>query len=91
MLALGVVQDRRHRVRQALFDPWIDKAEAEREYGIRPADESENRGYDAIILAVEHREFVACGYNGIHAFGRPNLAIYDIKNVLLKDKVDGRL
>jgi UDP-N-acetyl-D-galactosamine dehydrogenase len=74
-----------------VFDPWVDKEEAEREYGIRPVDEPDKDGYDAIVLAVAHRQFIELGYERIREWGRPNLVIYDIKNVLPKDKVDGRL
>jgi UDP-N-acetyl-D-galactosamine dehydrogenase len=74
-----------------VYDPWADKDEAEHEYGIRPVAEPEKGAYDAIVLAVAHREFTALGYEQIRAFGGPNVAIYDIKNVLPKDKVDGRL
>jgi UDP-N-acetyl-D-galactosamine dehydrogenase len=74
-----------------VYDPWVDRAVAEREYGIRPVEQPEKGGYDAIVMAVAHREFIALGFDAIRAFGRPNLVIYDIKNVLPKDKVDGRL
>jgi UDP-N-acetyl-D-galactosamine dehydrogenase len=74
-----------------VYDPWVNKDEAEKEYGIRPVDQPEKSGYDAIVVAVAHREFVDLGFDKIRAFGRPNLVIYDLKNVLPKDKVDGRL
>ena len=74
-----------------VYDPWVDKAEAEHEYGIRPVDAPEAGGYDAIVMAVAHREFVALGYDRIRTYGRPNVVLFDIKNVLPKDKVDGRL
>jgi UDP-N-acetyl-D-galactosamine dehydrogenase len=74
-----------------VYDPWVDAAEAEREYGIRPVNAPKQGEYDAIVLAVAHREFVEMGHDAIRAFGRPNLVIYDIKNVLPKDRVDGRL
>lgn len=74
-----------------VHDPWADAAEAEHEYGIHLVDVPEAGAYDAIVIAVAHREFLAMGYDRIRAFGRPNLVIYDIKNVLPKDKVDGRL
>jgi UDP-N-acetyl-D-galactosamine dehydrogenase len=74
-----------------VHDPWADKAEAEHEYGIGLIDTPRTEHYDAIVLAVAHREFRELGFDGIRGFGRPNLVIYDIKNVLPKDKVDGRL
>jgi UDP-N-acetyl-D-galactosamine dehydrogenase len=74
-----------------VYDPWVDKAEAEHEYGIRPVDAPETGAYDAIVMAVAHREFVEMGYERIRAYGRPNVVLYDIRNVLPKDKMDGRL
>jgi UDP-N-acetyl-D-glucosamine/UDP-N-acetyl-D-galactosamine dehydrogenase len=74
-----------------VYDPWASKEEAEREYGIRPIDEPDSGSYDAIVVAVAHREFVAWGYDRIRKFGRPNLVIFDIKSMLPKDSVDGRL
>lgn len=79
------------RCRVDVFDPWVDKGEAEAEYGIKPVDAPDTAAYDAVIVAVAHREFVALGYEGIRAFGRPNLVLFDIRNVLPKDKVDARL
>jgi len=74
-----------------VWDPWVDGAAAEDEYGIRPVEEPEAGAYDAIVVAVAHREFVALGYDGIRAFGRPNAVLFDIRNVLPKERVDGRL
>jgi UDP-N-acetyl-D-galactosamine dehydrogenase len=47
--------------------------------------------YDAIVLAVAHREFAALGAKGVRAFGSPNVVIFDVKNVLPKDASDARL
>ena len=47
--------------------------------------------YDAIVVAVGHREFVELGPKGIRAFGSPNVVIYDIKHVLPKAESDERL
>lgn len=74
-----------------VFDPWADAAEVEHEYRIRPVATPEAGAYDAIILAVAHRELISLGYDRIRAFGRPNCVLFDIKNVLPRDKVDGRL
>ena len=47
--------------------------------------------YDAIVVAVAHKEFVELGVSGIRAFGSPNTVIFDIKHVLPKDASNGRL
>ncbi len=74
-----------------VYDSWADPAEAEHEYGIRPVGKPEPGAYDAIILAVAHRELISLGYDRIRAFGKSDCVLFDIKNVLPKDKVDGRL
>ncbi len=47
--------------------------------------------YDAIVVAVAHKEFVELGAKGIRNFGNPNTVIFDIKHVLPKEASDGRL
>jgi UDP-N-acetyl-D-galactosamine dehydrogenase len=79
------------RCKVDVYDPWVDGDAAEHEYGIRPVEAPEPGAYDAIVLAVAHREFVALGFDGIREYGRPNLVIFDIKSLLPKDKVDARL
>ena len=74
-----------------VYDPWVDPAEARHEYGIELVKDPPAASYDVIILAVAHAQFVALGAAGIHAFGRPNHVVFDIKDVLPKDQVDGRL
>ena len=74
-----------------VHDPWIDAAEAEHEYGIRPAPDPEAGTYDAIIIAVAHRQFRDLGIEGIRRFGRPGAVVYDVKYLFPADAVDGRL
>jgi UDP-N-acetyl-D-galactosamine dehydrogenase len=87
-----VVQElRSFRCNVEVYDPWVDAEEAEHEYGIKLIAEPEAGAYDAIVIAVAHREFVALGTKGIHALGSPNHIVFDIKHVLPKSVVDGRL
>jgi len=74
-----------------VYDPWVDKAEAEYEYDITPVDRPEPDKYDAIVLAVSHSEFVEMGVEKIRGYGKDNHVIYDIKYILTADEVDGRL
>jgi UDP-N-acetyl-D-glucosamine/UDP-N-acetyl-D-galactosamine dehydrogenase len=74
-----------------VHDPWADPGEAEHEYGIRIVAKPEPGAYDAIIVAVAHREFLALGPKGIRAFGSPKVVIFDIKHVLPKGASDARL
>ena len=74
-----------------VHDPWVDAAEAEREYGLRPVAEPAAGAYDAVVLAVAHREYKALGADAIRAFARPGGVLYDVKSVLPRAAVDGRL
>ncbi len=74
-----------------VFDPWVDAAEAEHEYALTPIQQPEPGTYDAIIVAVGHEQFRALGAEGIRALGKPDCVLYDVKYVLPRDAVDGRL
>ncbi|MDG2252924.1 MAG: Vi polysaccharide biosynthesis UDP-N-acetylglucosamine C-6 dehydrogenase TviB [Methylophilaceae bacterium] len=74
-----------------IYDPWVDKKEAELEYGISPIDQPEENKYDAIILAVAHNEFKLLTLEKIKAFGKDNHVLYDVKYILDSNQVDGRL
>ena len=75
-----------------VHDPWADAAEAEREYGITLVEDPVPGSYDAMIVAVAHREFVEMGAEGIRAFGKANSnLLYDLKYVVAADEADLRL
>jgi len=74
-----------------VHDPWASATEAEHEYGITLQAAPEAGVYDAIILAVAHREFVALGSAGIRRFGKPGAILFDVKHLLPAREADGRL
>ena len=74
-----------------VYDPWIDKEESIREYGITPVEQPEPGKYDAVIIAVAHHQFKAMGITAIRALGKKNHVLYDIKYILPAEKVDGRM
>jgi UDP-N-acetyl-D-galactosamine dehydrogenase len=78
-------------VKVDVHDPWVDAAEARHEYGLELVAAPQAGAYDAIVVAVGHREFAALGAQGLRALGRPNAVLYDVKYVLPKADVDGRL
>lgn len=79
----GVVAD--------VFDPWVDATEAEHEYGITPIVQPETGSYDAVILAVGHKQFRDMGAAGIRALGKESSILYDLKYVLSSAESDLRL
>ena len=80
-----------YNVRADVYDPWIDHAEAQREYGIKPINTPEQGAYDAVVIAVAHHQFRALGVDGIRAFGKLGHVLYDLKYVLSAGESDIRL
>ena len=74
-----------------VYDPWVDKDEADHEYNIKPIIKPEEGQYDAIILAVSHDEFKKLTVEQIRAFGKDNHVLYDIKYLLNVNESDERL
>lgn len=72
-----------------ILDPWADKAEVAHEYGLSILNEVEGLcDYDAIIVAVAHKEFLQFDYKKVK---KQNGVIFDTKAFLDRELVDGRL
>ncbi|MBV6306203.1 Vi polysaccharide biosynthesis UDP-N-acetylglucosamine C-6 dehydrogenase TviB [Candidimonas humi] len=74
-----------------VYDPWVEAAEAQHEYGITPVSEPAPGAYDGIILAVAHEQFADMGAAALRALGRPEHVLYDLKYVLPAGESDLRL
>jgi len=74
-----------------VFDPWVDKQEVQAIYKLNLTDRPATGHYDAIIVAVAHRQFKKLGIEGVKAFGKENHVLYDIKYLFPPASVDGRL
>jgi UDP-N-acetyl-D-glucosamine/UDP-N-acetyl-D-galactosamine dehydrogenase len=74
-----------------VYDPWVDNYSAKDEYNIDTISELKNDTYDAIVIAVAHKEFKDLGSEKIKALGKSNCIIYDVKSLLPREDVDGRL
>jgi UDP-N-acetyl-D-galactosamine dehydrogenase len=83
---------RGYNIQVDVYDPWIDVAEAQHEYGLACLSEAPSqKQYAAIVLAVGHRQFLAMGELGIKAFGQAGAVLYDVKSILPMGAADGRL
>ncbi len=80
-----------YHVNVDVYDPWVDPAEAEHEYGIQPVSTLTDHSYDAIILAVAHHQFKEMGVEKIRALGKAEHVLYDLKYVLAQSESDLRL
>ena len=74
-----------------VYDPWVNKIEAQNEYGIYPIDEPNDDFYDAIILAVSHNEFKEMDVKQLRRAGKEKHILFDVKYMQNVDEVDGRL
>jgi len=82
---------RAYDVRVDVHDPWVDPERARAEHGLELQAMPTQGAYDAVIVAVGHREFAALGGEGVRALCKPRSVVYDVKSVLPRQEVDGRL
>ncbi|ARN74504.1 Vi polysaccharide biosynthesis UDP-N-acetylglucosamine C-6 dehydrogenase TviB [Oceanicoccus sagamiensis] len=74
-----------------IHDPWASAQEAQETYGYDLVASPRKGHYDAIILCVAHDQFAAMGASAIRALGNNKHVLFDVKNILPKEQVDGRL
>jgi UDP-N-acetyl-D-galactosamine dehydrogenase len=72
-------------------DCWADNEEAEHEYGITLNQNPEKAQYDAVLLAVPHREYVARSSHDLREYMKDNGVLFDLKGVLPLGEADLRL
>jgi len=89
---VDVIQElKNYGIRVDVHDPWVDVREAKHEYGLTLTAKPRAGAYDAIVLAVAHREFKEMGVAAVRRLGRRKHVLYDIKYLFPAGKVDGRL
>lgn len=74
-----------------VYDPWAVQEDVEKFYGIKSINNLRDLrygGYDAIVLAVSHKEFIEMP---VSEYRDGNAVVFDIKGILPRDIVDGRL
>jgi UDP-N-acetyl-D-galactosamine dehydrogenase len=74
-----------------VYDPWANPEEVREEYGIDLVEQLPAGKYDAVVIAVAHREFRAMGAEAIRALTKPNGVLFDVKYALPQDSVDDYL
>ena len=81
----------KYGARVDVHDPWVDAAEAQREYDLKMLRRLKPGTYDAIVVGVAHDQFRQMGIAKIRELGKRNHVLYDIKYVFPAGEVDGRL
>tara|TARA_B100001750_G_C15494360_1_gene593212 strand:+ start:472 stop:1731 length:1260 start_codon:yes stop_codon:yes gene_type:complete len=74
-----------------IYDPWVDKVEVNKDYGVNVLNDLPDSQYDSIVIAVSHNEFRDMGINKYHKITKENHVIFDVKSVLDKKYSDARL
>ena len=72
-------------------DCWASNEEAEHEYGITLSQNPEKAQYDAVLLAVPHREYVGRSSHDLREYMKDNGVLFDLKGVLPLGEADLRL
>lgn len=65
-----------------VYDPWADSEEVAHEYKLTTFKDLPDNKYEAVVLAVAHKEFMQLDYKNILV---ENGVLYDVKGIL-KDK-----
>ncbi len=74
-----------------VYDPWVDSKEAQQEYNLNLVTHLEESSYDALVLAVAHHQFKSMSILDFRKLVKPNSVIFDVKNMLPPNEVDGTL
>lgn len=69
-----------------IFDPVADASIASHEYGVEILSALPKKKYNAVILAVPHREILALAKDGFETFLADSAFVYDIKGVLKRNQ-----
>lgn len=75
-------------VNVTVYDPWANPTVVKEEYGIELHNTLPNDKFDAAILAVAHKEFTTLD---VPSLLNDNHVIFDIKRILPREIVDGKL
>jgi UDP-N-acetyl-D-galactosamine dehydrogenase len=77
-----------YRVNVTIYDPWANPAEVKHEYGVVLTNVKPEEKFEAVVLAVAHREF---NMLDLPAFTKFDSVIYDVKGFWNGEIADGRL
>ncbi len=71
-----------------IYDPWADIKMSKQEYGVKIENKIPSQKFDAVILAVAHKEFKSLK---IKTLLSKQGVVFDVKGFLDFDQIDGRL
>lgn len=71
-----------------IYDPWANPEIVRREYGVEVTNQLPSEKYDAVILAVAHKEFEKLAVRDLTT---DKGVVYDVKGFLKSDECDAKL
>jgi len=71
-----------------VYDPWANAEHVMKEYNTPIVNTLPDEKYDTVILAVAHKEFLSLD---IKSMLNEKSVVYDVKGILPRDIIDGRL
>ena len=71
-----------------VYDPWANPDVVKREYNISIVSQLPACKYDSVILCVAHKQFLNLDIRGLI---KDDGVVYDVKGILPRDIIDGRL
>jgi UDP-N-acetyl-D-galactosamine dehydrogenase len=73
-----------------IYDPWADPEDVKKEYNLTSFRDLKDLpgNYNAVVLAVAHKEFLEID---LCSLMDENAVVFDIKGILPRNMVDGRL
>ena len=79
---------KQYNTKITIYDPWADPKLAKKIYDVDITNELPTEKFDAIILAVAHKEFLKLTLNNLLKKKR---VVFDVKGILNKKDIDSRL
>ena len=79
-----------YQVRLTVYDPWASPTVVKKEYGIDIVSKLPEEKFDCAIVAVGHGEFRRHEVD-MDSILKPVHVIYDVKGIMPRDIIDGRL
>lgn len=77
-----------YNVNITVFDPWANRAIAKREYGVDVVNVLPAQKFDSVIMAVAHKDFNLLDVTKVC---EEKHVIFDVKGIIDKSIIDGRL
>src|SRR5690554_7651965 len=75
-----------YSIKVTIYDPWANPDEVAHEYQLKTVQTQPEDKFEAVVLAVAHKEFLCADFNSLKA---ENAVVYDVKGVLAES--EGRL